>query len=93
MPPWQDTGRILLVKFLILPLVTLLFLSFYGARDTYPLLANLLMIQSSSPAATGIILQVRAYGGDYQKTGNIMFISYLFCMFSLPFWLALWQTI
>ncbi|MBN1141693.1 MAG: hypothetical protein JXB25_07880 [Deltaproteobacteria bacterium] len=35
------------------------------------------------------ILQVRAYGGDCQTMGNIMFFSYLACAAALPFRLAL----
>lgn len=93
MPPWLDTLRIVFVKFLLLPCITVYLLYLLKIKDLYPLLANLIVIQSSSPAATGIILQVRAYGGDYQKTGSIMFASYFICMFSLPFWLAIWQAI
>ena len=62
-------------------------------KDSHPVLANLLVIQASAPAATAIILQVRAYGGDVRKTGNMMFLSYLICLIALPLWLAVWATI
>ena len=93
LPPWIDSARIVFVKFLLLPLVTVYLLYFFNLKNTYPLLANLMVIQSSSPAATAIILQIRAYGGDYKKLGSIMLASYMICMFSLPFWLAVWQAI
>ena len=92
-PPWVDTGRVILVKFLLLPVITLYLLSVFHIKESYPVLSNLLVIQSSSPAATAIILQIRAYGGNYQTTGNIMLTSYIICMFSLPFWLAMWQVL
>ena len=90
-PPLKDTLRVIAVKFLILPLLTITFICLTGINDNYPLLADLLIIQSSSPAATAIILQVRAYGGDYHKMGSIMLTSYILTMFVMPFWLALWQ--
>ncbi len=92
-PPRFDLSRIIAVKFFILPIITIFILSLLRIRETYPILANFLIIQASAPAATAIILQVRAYGGDYHKIGNIMLICYLLSILVMPFWLAIWQVI
>ena len=92
-PPRFDLSRIIAVKFIILPIITIFILSLLKIKDTYPILANFMIIQSSAPAATAIILQVRAYGGDYHKIGNVMLICYLLAILVMPFWLAIWQII
>ncbi len=92
-PPLPDLSKIISVKFIILPILTILTLSILGIKENYPILANFLIIQSSAPAATAIILQVRAYGGDYHKMGSIMLICYLLSMLVMPFWLAIWQIL
>ncbi len=91
--PWADTLRVLLVKFIFLPVFTILSLHGLELKESYPLLCNLLILQAASPAATAIILQIRAYGGDYQKTGFIMVVSYATCILMLPLWLAVWQLV
>ena len=43
------------------------------------------------PPPSVSILQVRAYGGDEQKVGTVMLLSYILCVFSMPVWLAVWE--
>lgn len=90
-PSFWDTIRVLLVKFVLIPAITFLFLREVHLKESYPLLSELLIIQSASAPATAIILQVRGYGGDLQKVGSTMFISYSVTLLSIPFWLALWS--
>jgi predicted permease len=92
-PPLPDLSKIIAVKFFILPVAAIIILSLLGIKESYPILAKFIIIQSAAPAATAIILQVRAYGGDYHKIGNIMLICYLLTMFIMPFWLAIWQIL
>lgn len=92
-PPFKDILRVLSVKFIILPIITIFVLFYFEIYKTNPLLADFLIIQSAAAPATAIILQVKTYGGDEQKIGGMMLISYVVCLFILPFWLAYWKSI
>lgn len=88
-----DFFRVILVKYLLVPLVTVLAVYFSGIWQTLPLLAIFLVIQSSSAPATLIIIQVKKYGGDEQKIGSIVLFSYLVCLLILPIWVAVWTLL
>lgn len=92
-PHLADAARVLVVKYGLLPAVTVavLHLADLGSRD--PLLARFLVLEAASAPAVALILQVRAYGGDEPKVGTVMLVSYLFCLVSLPFWLAVWEVV
>lgn len=92
MPDWRDILRVLSVKYLLLPLSILTVLWYFQLGKTYPLLSDFLIIQAAAAPATGLILQVRTYGGDRHKVAGIMFIAYLVCLVALPFWIALWHS-
>jgi hypothetical protein len=36
---------------------------------------------------------VRTYGGDEQRVGSVMFLSYLACTVTLPAWVAVWSLL
>jgi len=93
MPSFWDIFRVIFVKYILIPLVVILFLWYFQIGKTYPLLSDFLIIQAAAAPATGLILQVRAYGGDRQKVAGIMLIAYVFCLIALPFWIAFWHTI
>lgn len=92
-PPFWDTFRILIVKFVVLPVLTILALYYLRTGEQYPLLAQVLILQSATAPATAHILMVRTYGGDIGKVGGITFVSYLVCLFAIPVWLAVWNAI
>ena len=92
-PYWRDILKILSVKFLIIPLLAVLILHLSGLRESYSLLASFLVIEAAAAPATAFILQVRHYGGDEQKIGSLMLISYICCALALPFWLAVWHAL
>lgn len=92
-PYWFDALRALGIKLVLIPLATLLVLrAIPGFRESYGLLGAFLMIEAASAPATTTILQVRAYGGDEQKVGSILFFGYILCAFTLPFWYAVWKV-
>jgi len=93
LPPLTDTLKVLAVKFLFLPLLTLLFLCATGLAASFPVLADLLLIQAASAPATALILQVRKYGGDQESTGSLILLAYLVCVVALPAWLAFFHAI
>ncbi len=93
LPPLADTVKVLVVKFILIPLLVITVLYLFGIKKHFPLLSDLLVIEASSAPATSLILIIRTYGGDQQKYGSIILISYFVCIFILPFWLAVWRTI
>ena len=86
-----DIVRVLAVKFIFLPLIVLFIVNLTGLKIHYPLLATFFIIQSAAPPAIVIILQINRYGGDEQKVGSVLLVSYLACLIALPFWLAIWN--
>lgn len=92
-PSVWDVLRVVSVKFIFIPIITILVLSLTNLRTQYPLLADLFVIQSAVAPAANIIIQIRKYGGDKQKVGSVMFISYMVCLISIPFWLAIWRIL
>ena len=93
LPRLGDVLKLTFIKYALVPIVVIGVLYFIGLKETNPLLANLLVIESASAPATALILQVRAYGGDKQTIGSIMNISYAVCLLAIPFWIAVWQML
>lgn len=92
-PHLWDAARALAVKYGLLPGLTVAVLAMTDIGTSNPLLARFLVLQAASAPAVGLILQVRAYGGDEQKVGTVMLVSYVLCVFSLPVWLSVWEMV
>ncbi len=92
-PHLWDAARAMTVKYGLLPALTVAVLSITEIGATNPLLARFLVLRAASAPAVGLILQVRAYGGDEQKVGTVMLVSYILCAVSLPVWLAVWEIV
>ncbi len=92
-PPVKDIFRVMTVKYLLLPAVVFWLLQIFDVAKNHPLLADFLIIQAAAAPATALIIQVRAYGGDRQKTGSMMLLAYMLCLIALPFWIALWHKV
>lgn len=91
MPPISDTLTVAAVKFVLVPATAFAVLYFTGLYETLPLFSSLIIIQTSAPPATNLILMVKNYGGDSQATGSMMLLQYLVCIIAMPLWLSLWQ--
>jgi predicted permease len=87
-PPLTESLKILSVKFLLIPIATFAVILATGIWRTDPTLARLLVIQSSSPPAISIMIQISHYGGDQQKIGSLMIIAYASALLLMPAWLA-----
>ena len=92
-PHFRDAIRVLGVKFVVIPLLTVAALAAADVGTTNPLLARFLVLQSAAAPAANLIVQVRAYGGDEQKVGTVMLVSYVTCIIGLPAWLAVWEMV
>lgn len=88
-----DAVRVLGVKLIVLPALTIIAVHALGLETTHPLLARFLVIEASAAPAAGLILQVRSWGGDERKVGSLMLASYISCCVSLPAWLAVWELV
>ena len=92
-PSFINILRVSIVKFVILPVATILILIYFDIYKEYPFLSDFLIIQSAAAPATAIILQVKTYGGNEQKISSMMLITYVICLFAMPFWLAYWNSL
>jgi len=92
-PHLWDAVRVLLVKYVLIPSLTVAAILAAGIGGSNPLLAQFLVLQAAAAPAANLIVQVRAYGGDEQKVGTVMLISYVACLLSMPVWLAVWELV
>lgn len=90
---WLDAVRISAIKLMALPLITMAVVWMAGLDQTEPLLARFFVIEAAAAPAIAIILMVRTYGGDEQKIGTVMVLSYLACTVTLPLSVALWDVV
>ncbi len=88
-----DTIYVVIIKLILISLSMILLLKYTGLCGDNDLLATFFILQASAPPATALIVSVRTYGGDEQKIGSIMIVSYALCLLSIPAWLAIWNMI
>jgi len=93
MPSVKDTAIVVLIKFILIPATVFSILYLADLNAVMPLFCSLMIIQASSPSATNLILIVKHYRGDSKSISSMMLLQHLFCIFALPFWLALWQWV
>ncbi|MCU0610843.1 MAG: AEC family transporter [Candidatus Eisenbacteria bacterium] len=87
----KDALRVASLKLMLLPALVMLLLLGAGLGQRHGLLAEFFVIQAASAPATGLILQVRTYGGDERKIGSIMLVCYALCAVTLPLCLVVWR--
>ncbi len=88
-----DAVRVVGIKLLILPALTMIVLLAIDLNGSDPLLARFLLIEAAAAPAVGLVLQVRQWGGNEQDTGSLMLLSYLASAVTLPTWLAVWDVV
>ncbi len=93
MPPLQDVFRVTGVKFVLVPATAFAVMYGLGLYQSLPLFCSLMILQTSSPPATNLILMVRNYGGNTRAVASMMLLQYLVCIIAMPLWLSLWQTV
>ncbi len=89
----KDASVVGLLKLIVQPAVVMAVLGGLGIHRGNDLLADFYVIQAGSAPATGIILQVRAYGGDEGKIGSVMLVAYALCALTLPLCLVSWWAL
>ena len=88
-----DAARTMSVKLLALPALVIVVVRLTGLDAANPLLAEFLVIEASAAPPVAVVLQVRTYGGDEQRIGSIMVLSYAACAVTLPAWIAVWRLV
>lgn len=88
-----DSLRAISVKFVALPALVVLILQITGLHEANPLLAEFFVIEAASAPAVALVLQVRTYGGDEERIGSAMILSYITCVVALPLWVAIWRML
>lgn len=88
-----DALRTISVKFVALPALVVLVLQMTGLHGTNPLLAEFFVIEAASAPAVALVLQVRTYGGNEERIGSAMILSYITCVVALPLWVAVWRML
>lgn len=95
-PHIRDAVKVSVVKLIAVPVVVIgflyVFVKVFGV-DIPPLLSAFWVIEASAAPATAHILQIKTYGGDDQKSSCVVLLSYICCILTIPFWLAVWQSI
>jgi predicted permease len=86
-----DAARAMAVKFFALPIIVLVVVQMARLHASNPLLAEFFIIEAASAPAVGLVLMVRTYGGNEQRVGTVMFLSYAVCTLALPAWIAVWR--
>jgi len=92
-PVFFDSIRVLLVKYLIIPGLTVFILFYFEIYKINPLLSDFFVIEAAAAPAVGLILQCRTYGGDTDRVAAMMLITYAVCLISLPLWIAFWHIL
>ena len=90
-PYLWDAVRVLTIKLGLLPAATILLVHATGLGAVDGLLAKFLILEAAAAPASGLVLQVRTYGGDEQKVGSLMLLCYAACMVTMPLGLAIWK--
>lgn len=92
-PSLSDVLKVLGIKFLVIPLAALLLMGYFHLKTSNPLLGDVILIQAALPPAIALLIQIKNWGGDEQKTGSMMLIAYTFCLTAIPVWLAIWKIV
>ena len=91
LPSLSELTRFTIVKFLFLPLLTMAAAALAGLGGPDMLSDDLLIIEAASAPATALILIARTYGGNLNRIGAVILISYGLCPLFLPLWLGVWN--
>jgi len=92
-PKLTDIFKVLLIKYILIPGITIGVLFFFNIQAYSPLLASFLILEAAAAPATNIIVMIRKYGGDIQQVGSMMLVSYFIAILAMPFWMAFWDML
>jgi len=88
-PPVWVTIRVLIIKFLLIPIAMLVVIKILHL--SYSLFVAFLVIEAAAAPATNLMVMVRKYGGNLQLTGSLMLIMYLAALLFMPLWITIAQ--
>jgi len=94
LPP-LNTGRLMIagasgLKLIVIPAMVLFAISMVRPD---PVFAFVMMLQSSMPAAMNHIVVAQEYDGNVQLTSRALFVQYILALFTVPFFLIIFNLI
>lgn len=92
-PKWHIVLRVLFIKLILLAGITVFILYFSELKISNPLMCKLLVLEASAAPAANLIVMIRNYGGNRQKVGSLMLVSYTLSLFTMPLWIAFWDVL
>lgn len=88
-----DSVKVVLVKLIALPIVTIIILYFSNLNESYPLLCGFLVLESAVAPSTANLMQVKHYGGNEDELSSITLLCYVASMITLPIWFSVWKML
>jgi malate permease and related proteins len=92
-PRLVDLFKLILIKFILIPVIVVYLLWKLKIDQYSALLATFLVIEASAAPATNIIVMIRKYGGNTQQVGGMMIVCYFFAILAMPVWMAVWELL
>ncbi len=84
---------VILQKLFLMPLVIIGAMALVPWLRSSPILILLFILQGASPGATSLVLLSKSYSENSDRVGTIIVMCYLVCAFSIPFWVAVAQSL
>lgn len=88
LPPVINIIKVNLVKFIILPIITIAVIKLTGIIND-PILRVVLILEACSPPAVALMLIARTYKGDVPLIGSYIFIGYIGGLIFVPIWIVI----
>ena len=92
-PKLGDILKMMLVKYLLVPITVIFVLHLLGIREKMLMFSTLLVLEASAAPSTNLILIMRKYGGDIQAIGGLMIIGYGLAIVIMPIWIAVMELV
>lgn len=86
---WRGISAISAAKLILLPIVTIGLVRIFGFSH---LLGLVMLIEAAAPPATNLVIIARRYGGEDQFVSSTTFITYLFCILTLPLFVGFYKV-
>jgi len=93
LPPFWDIFRVTFIKLIFIPILAISILYYFNLNSYNSMLCSFFVIQSAIAPAANVVVMIRSYGGDIQKIGSLMLITYIISILTTPIWVAFWDII
>ncbi len=88
----KDAIKVIGIKLFAMPAIVIALISLTPLREANPMLAVILVLEGAAAPAVSLIIAIKTYGGDIEKTTNILLFCYVLNVVTLPLWVAVWTA-